>query len=132
MTKKPALGAGTPDDEKRNSLIEEHEFLTQRFNNPDESNSVLAVVELGIVEAGGRDVAGNRVTKLAVRHIEHAGDEKAAEEIEKLLTKHFKRRTGDATRPSLEPEPQTALEGLSHDELQDGSGDDLGNDDPDQ
>lgn len=125
MTKKPALGAGTPDDEKRNSLIDEHDFLTDRFDNPDHPNRVLAVVELAITEAGGRDTAGNRVTKVGIVHVEHADDEKSEAEIEKLFSKLYKARTGEPTRPSLIPEPDTALEGMSHDEVTAGSGDDL-------
>jgi len=129
MSKKPALTAGTPDDEKRNSLIDEHDYLTKLFNDADQKSSVLAIVELGIVEAGGRNVKGDRVTKLGVLHVEHAPDAATADQVEKLFTKMYKARTGDTTRPAHEPEPQTALDGMSQAEIEAGSGDDLGNDD---
>jgi hypothetical protein len=96
MTKKVALSGSTPDDEKRYSLKNEHDFLTPRLGR----EPVLAIVELGVATAGGHDDQGNQLTTLRVRHLEHASTPEDEERLEDLFTEFHANRTGNASRPS--------------------------------
>lgn len=115
MSKKPELAGSTPNNVEANALLDDaaHDYLTERMTNKDLPNAILVVGVLRVVEAGGHNVNGDRVTKARIDHLEVAYTPKDEEDLAKTIKRLTKARTGATNVGALNPPVDTPLDGLA-------------------
>lgn len=114
MSKKPSLASATPNDVETNALLDDsaHDFLTTRLTDRDTPNATIIVGVVRTVEAGGHNVNGDPVTKIRLDHVEIAFDQKAYDDLAKILNRLHKDRTGKTGVDALNPPEDTPLDGV--------------------